>query len=99
MTDSFSSKDVHETTYELGAVGQAHDPDYKDAKGGFANDYEAATAEVPPRFSVDDGTGTGTVTEVKATDQAVIGSTALHVDDDPSLSPWTFRFWFLGEYY
>lgn len=21
---------------------------------------------------------------------------ALHVDDDPSLNPWTFRMWFLG---
>lgn len=24
--------------------------------------------------------------------------TALHVDDDPSLSPWTFRTFFLGKY-
>jgi hypothetical protein len=24
---------------------------------------------------------------------------ALHADDDPSLNPWTFRMWFIGEYY
>jgi hypothetical protein len=96
-----SSKDAYERTYELGSVGSPHNPDYKDAKGAFASEYDPATADIhdmPPRFSVDDGTGTGTVTEVKATDQAVISSTALHVDDDPSLSPWTFRFWFLGQY-
>jgi hypothetical protein len=96
MNDYRDSKDGLDRTYELGAVGQQHNPDYKDAKGGFASDYEAANVDMPPRFSVDDGTGTGTVTEVKATDQAVISSTALHVEDDPTLSPWTFRFWFLG---
>ena len=25
-----------------------------------------------------------------------IALTALHVDDDPTLNPWTFRMWFLG---
>jgi hypothetical protein len=27
-----------------------------------------------------------------------IALTALHVDDDPTLNPWTFRMWFLGVY-
>jgi hypothetical protein len=27
-----------------------------------------------------------------------IALTALHVDDDPTLNPWTFRMWFLGMY-
>jgi hypothetical protein len=26
-----------------------------------------------------------------------IAVTALHVDDDPTLNPWTFRMWFLGQ--
>lgn len=27
-----------------------------------------------------------------------IALTALHVDDDPTLNPWTFRMWFLGKH-
>jgi hypothetical protein len=86
---SFSSKD--DPVYEMGAVGAS--TDVKDSKG-FDSEQGHVT-EIP---GFDTENQEGTVVEAKATDQSVIGSTALHVQDDPSLNPWTFRFWFLGMY-
>jgi len=84
---SFSSKD--DPVYEMGAVGAS--TDVKDSKG-----LGPEHGNVEELSGFDAENQEGTIVEAKATDQSVIGSTALHVQDDPTLNPWTFRFWFLG---
>jgi hypothetical protein len=57
--------------------------------------------EICPVDSVEDGessisVGKGLTAADKVGDMEKIGIYAIHVDDDPSLSPWTFRTIFLG---
>jgi len=73
----------------MGAVGAS--TDVNDSKG-FDPEHGNVT-EIP---GLDVKNQEGSVVESKATLQSVIGSTALHVQDDPTLNPWTFRIWFLG---
>lgn len=40
--------------------------------------------------------GKGMTAAEKVDNMQEIALYALHVDDDPSLNPWTFRMWFLG---
>jgi hypothetical protein len=40
--------------------------------------------------------GKGMTAAEKVDNMEEIALYALHVDDDPSLNPWTFRMWFLG---
>ena len=40
--------------------------------------------------------GKGMTAAEKVSDMSEIALYALHVEDDPSLNPWTFRTWFLG---
>ncbi|KAF1986665.1 OPT superfamily oligopeptide transporter [Aulographum hederae CBS 113979] len=65
--------------------------DKKEKGGAFVDElpvpppaYSSASSEGEPEFTVPAATAKDLVTEV------------LHVDDDPSLNPWTFRVWFLG---
>ena len=42
--------------------------------------------------------GKGMTASEKVENMEEIALYALHVDDDPTLNPWTFRTWFLGRY-
>ena len=44
------------------------------------------------------GIGKGMTASEKVNNMEEIALYALHVEDDPSLNPWTFRTWFLGMY-
>ena len=67
----------------------------KSSSDGFRNEKTVdVNVDATPAYDVESG----------ESDQPLHVSTAkdlvtniLHVDDDPSLNPWTFRMWFLGE--
>jgi hypothetical protein len=56
-------------------------------KGGF---------EVPPAYFVDPEVpiGEGDIKNLETAEDIV--TTVIHVDDDPTLNPWTFRMFFIG---
>lgn len=62
-----------------------------------APDSEKGAFDVPPAYFVDpeEPIGDG---DIKHLDTAAdIVTTVIHVDDDPSLNPWTFRMFFIGQ--
>ena len=67
-----------------------------DAKDGAAITVESAgnREESPPGYE-DDGDEHGKVTEPVETAKDLV-TQVLHVDDDPTLNPFTFRVFFLG---
>lgn len=73
-------------TYELGNVDSKH--------GGFV-DIDEGTTETPPDYENDAGDGFAKVTGPVETAKDLV-TQVIHVDDDPSLSPYTFRLFFLG---
>jgi hypothetical protein len=65
-----------------------HSPSTSDEeKGGF---------EVPPSYFVDPEVpiGEGDIKNLETAEDIV--TTVIHVDDDPTLNPWTFRMFFIG---
>jgi hypothetical protein len=53
------------------------------------------STETLVRYETNDAELAGSGPVVANTEE--IALKALHVDDDPTLDPWTFRMWFLGE--
>lgn len=54
-------------------------------------------SEAAPKFNPEDENNFGQ--SIVITDAKELVTTVLHVDDDPTLSPWTFRAFFLGEFH
>jgi len=52
------------------------------------------TGGAPPVYDEEAGEGEGHLHVASAKE---LVTNVLHVDDDPTLNPWTFRMWFLGE--
>lgn len=77
-------------TYELGAV---------DPKDGSYVDIQEGEREVitPPEYEEDAGDGFAKVHGPVETAKDLI-TTVIHVDDDPNISPYTFRLFFLGKF-
>jgi hypothetical protein len=66
-----------------------HVSDEKDEKGGISDEirYVPSDEESSPVM------GKGMTASEKVDNMEEIALYALHVDDDPSLNPWTFRTW------
>lgn len=75
-------------TYEI------NDPDVKD--GTYVDVKDAHDFDDSPPHYEDGGDGFAKVTEPVETAKDLI-TQVLHVDDDPTLNPYTFRVFFLGE--
>ena len=74
-------------------LGQTNSLDKK-SSGSFGNEKHGEVSETAPPYEGE------TVEERFHVDTAAdLVTNILHVDDDPSLNPWTFRMWFLGEKY
>lgn len=80
------------------AVGSLHTPEAKSP--GTTPDAQSDVAEETDPGSTE---GSGPVAEdaketafMKLQNMEEIALHALHVEDNPSLNPWTFRTWFLG---
>jgi hypothetical protein len=88
---------------ELGVVdtrdeklGHSETMDRTDSAGdekGSANEVHQVTTDEESL-----GIGQGMTAAEKVENREEIALHALHVDDDPSLNPWTFRTAFLGEF-
>ena len=65
----------------------------KSSSLGFS-DEKGAEIHATPAFDVESGDGKGKLPVSTAED---LVTNILHVDDDPTLNPWTFRMWFIGE--
>jgi hypothetical protein len=59
-------------------------------------DEEKGDSEVPPAYFVDPEVpiGEGDIKNLETAEDIV--TTVIHVDDDPTLNPWTFRMFFIG---
>lgn len=70
-----------------------------DRKHSIGKEEHGKTAEVNgtddlPAYDVDEDYGHGHMRRVS--DAKDIVTSVLHVEDDPSINPWTFRMFFLG---
>lgn len=74
--------------------------DFKDEKPNkFDNklETEAFEAEVPPYtpYAADEEGRGGIINNLETAEDIV--TAIIHVEDDPTLNPWTFRMFFIGE--
>jgi hypothetical protein len=68
------------------------------SKESMAKVEEPMVFELPPHASDDAELNIGEG-DIKALDTAEdIVTTVIHVDDDPTLNPWTFRMFFIGKF-
>ena len=65
----------------------------KTSSNGVSNEKDV-NIEATPAYDVESGESEEPHHVSTAKD---LVTNILHVDDDPSLNPWTFRMWFLGE--
>jgi hypothetical protein len=89
---------------------QESDPNYDEKPHGISSgvdplksdhsnstpDEEKGGFEVPPAYFVDPEVpiGEGDIKNLETAEDIV--TTVIHVDDDPTLNPWTFRMFFIG---
>ncbi len=60
---------------------------------------EAGGREEPPAYHYHDTEAAIGEGEIGALDTAeAIVTTVIHVDDDPTINPWTFRMFFIGDF-
>ncbi|GAB7352500.1 hypothetical protein MBLNU459_g2902t1 [Dothideomycetes sp. NU459] len=77
--------------------GSSKDSDKDWRKDGDVKSVKAGVTEVndaPPHFEAEEENHFGEA--IVITDAKELVTTVLHVDDDPTLNPWTFRAFFLG---
>ena len=87
----------------LGKDGQPSSSNFypEDRKHSIGEEEHGKTAGVSetddlPAYDGEDDFDRGRIKSVST--PADIVTSVLHVDDDPSINPWTFRMFFLGEY-
>lgn len=69
------------------------------SKESISKEKEARVQELPPSYHYHDTEAAIGEGEIGALDTAEdIVTTVIHVDDDPTINPWTFRMFFIGEF-
>jgi len=93
------------TRHDTDAVLDEDKKAYRMTTRAGNNDYnesmskaqEAGVIELPPAYQSSDSEaniGEGEIKNLNTAEDIV--TTVIHVDDDPTLNPWTFRMFFIG---
>jgi hypothetical protein len=93
----WSEKDRQGTHPQHDPIAQG-DGDALDEKPALFDKEGTATAEVLSYEDSGDVEGGSTNDNTVAETEKDLITEVIHVEDDPSLNPWTFRVWFLGEF-
>jgi hypothetical protein len=89
------------TTEEKGPYGTTTSVEASSKEGSITKAQEAGVLELPPYHDAADADAEaafrdGNVKNDLDTAEDIV-TTVIHVDDDPSLNPWTFRMFFIGK--
>jgi hypothetical protein len=71
--------------------------EYRNSKESIGKGYTAGTTELPPYHDTEAAIGEGEIGALETAEDIV--TTVIHVDDDPTINPWTFRMFFIGEFH
>ena len=74
----------------------AHICSMSKSSSGGSSEEKGADIHATPAFDVESGEKKKEQLPVSTAEELV--TNILHVDDDPTLNPWTFRMWFIGEF-
>lgn len=85
------------TAYATGVEPEKSSSDYRVSKDSGDKTAGAGFRELPEYHLHDTeaAIGEGEIGNLESAEDIV--TTVIHVDDDPTLSPWTFRMFFIGE--
>ena len=83
-----STDGKHTGLAHFSSMSQSSSVRWSDEKGG-------ANIHATPAYDVEAGESDGHQLPVSTAEDLV--TNILHVDDDPTLNPWTFRTWFIGK--
>jgi hypothetical protein len=89
-----ASKDDTDAEKPQGYSSAVQTIDPKDSDSGKKG-AELVESEIPPFY---DGEQQGSSTLHLETAEDLV-TTIIHLDDDPTLNPWTFRMFFIGEHH
>jgi hypothetical protein len=72
--------------------------EFRGSKESMGKGYEGGTTALPPPYHHDTeaAIGEGEIGALETAEDIV--TTVIHVDDDPTINPWTFRMFFIGQY-
>jgi len=90
------SRQESDPNYDEKPLGVSSGVDPAKSDHSKSSDEEKGAFEVPPAYYVDPEVpiGEGDIKNLETAEDIV--TTVIHVDDDPTLNPWTFRMFFIG---
>ena len=68
--------------------------EFRGSKESVGKGFEAGITEPPPYHDTEAAIGEGEIGALETAEDIV--TTVIHVDDDPTINPWTFRMFFIG---
>ena len=96
-TDAVPNED-EKKPYAVTSGADNSSGEFRDSKGSTEKKpFEDGTTEMPPYYhDTEAAIGEGEIGALETAEDIV--TTVIHVDDDPTINPWTFRMFFIGQY-